>query len=216
MLVNNARFVVLPRNLFEIPCLKSREPLSPGSLILWLFLHAERRKRKIWRGGRWIQLQRGQLIGTTREWAPAWNMSKSNAWRMLRTLADENFVSWIAESSGSNKCTIITVTDYAKHTTTGYRPRRTGAGNVLSFAAYEAKRELSRIRRREFASEKPALALAMLDAGIEYRCADAVCDRINDLTIDHKVPLSRGGTDAISNLQFMCQAHNSAKSDRPD
>lgn len=34
-----------------------------------------------------------------------------------------------------------------------------------------------------------------------------------NLTLDHKVPRSKGGTDAESNLQTMCQPCNAAKAD---
>ena len=35
-----------------------------------------------------------------------------------------------------------------------------------------------------------------------------------DLTIDHVVPRSRGGTDHLENLQLLCAACNSIKGDR--
>lgn len=38
--------------------------------------------------------------------------------------------------------------------------------------------------------------------------------RIKDLTIDHLVPQSKGGTDHIENLQLLCQHCNSTKGDR--
>jgi hypothetical protein len=81
-------------------------------------------------------------------------------------------------------------------------------------ATVEAKRTLVRKRRTEFGSARPHLALALLNAGHEYRCCVAGCEVRQDLTIDHKFALSRGGTDDIENLQFMCRSHNSAKGDR--
>lgn len=36
---------------------------------------------------------------------------------------------------------------------------------------------------------------------------------MQDLTIDHIIPLSRGDTDHLDNLQFMCRNHNSQKRD---
>ncbi len=36
-----------------------------------------------------------------------------------------------------------------------------------------------------------------------------------NFTIDHVVPQSRGGTDHLDNLQFLCGACNSLKGDRP-
>jgi 5-methylcytosine-specific restriction endonuclease McrA len=54
----------------------------------------------------------------------------------------------------------------------------------------------------------------MIDAGQVYQCSHPGCSVVENLTIDHKVPLSRGGNDDLSNLQFMCQPHNSAKGNR--
>jgi 5-methylcytosine-specific restriction endonuclease McrA len=35
-----------------------------------------------------------------------------------------------------------------------------------------------------------------------------------DLTGDHRVPLSKGGTSTLENIQVLCRRHNSAKRDR--
>lgn len=77
------------------------------------------------------------------------------------------------------------------------------------------KQSSIRIRRGDFSSRREVLILAMLDAGVPYRCAQTGCRHDGeDLTIDHIKALSRGGTDEVSNLQFMCRSHNSAKGDR--
>lgn len=47
-----------------------------------------------------------------------------------------------------------------------------------------------------------------------YKCVS--CKKkffVKDITIDHKIPMRKGGTDAISNLQPMCRSCNSSKSD---
>jgi len=77
-----------------------------------------------------------------------------------------------------------------------------------------AKRRHSSIRRVEFNRVRSSLVLAMIDADIPYVCATEGCGVHENLTVDHVVPLSRGGTDEIPNLRFMCRRHNSAKSDR--
>ncbi len=69
-------------------------------------------------------------------------------------------------------------------------------------------------RRAAFNAVRSELVLEMLDAGMDYVCAADGCNECEDLTVDHIHPLSRGGTDGLSNLQFMCRHHNSAKGDR--
>ncbi len=39
----------------------------------------------------------------------------------------------------------------------------------------------------------------------------AVCGSKRDLAIDHVVPLSQGGTNAVSNLQVLCEGHHLEK-----
>ncbi len=76
------------------------------------------------------------------------------------------------------------------------------------------KAQFTRIRRREFQASRAQLVLQMLDAGMPYRCVHPGCMADTDLTVDHKIPMSRGGGDEISNLQFMCLPHNSSKGDK--
>ncbi len=77
-----------------------------------------------------------------------------------------------------------------------------------------AKREHTVIRRREFQRTRSQLVLEMLESGIPYQCVHPNCAANVDLTIDHKLALSRGGGDEIANLQFMCRLHNSLKNDK--
>ncbi|MCS6958687.1 MAG: HNH endonuclease [Pseudanabaenaceae cyanobacterium SKYGB_i_bin29] len=47
-----------------------------------------------------------------------------------------------------------------------------------------------------------------------YRCCS--CGATKDLTIDHIIPLAKGGTNDISNLQTLCLSCNARKNDRYD
>ena len=46
----------------------------------------------------------------------------------------------------------------------------------------------------------------------EYRCA--CCGEKKPLTVDHVIPLSRGGSNAIENIQPLCRTCNSSKKDK--
>ena len=81
-------------------------------------------------------------------------------------------------------------------------------------AARVAKKRHTSIRRSEYGRVRSDLVLALIDAGTPYVCCAENCNVTTDLTIDHIVPLSRGGTDDLSNLRFMCLPHNSAKGDK--
>lgn len=45
-------------------------------------------------------------------------------------------------------------------------------------------------------------------------CVD--CGTYDDLTVDHRIPLAQGGTNAWSNLVVRCRACNSRKGTRPE
>ena len=83
-------------------------------------------------------------------------------------------------------------------------------------AGAKAKKSHTRIRRAEFNSKRSHLVLAMLDAGIPYVCTAPGCEVLDHLTVDHIKPLSRGGTDELSNLRFLCRQHNGLKRDLPE
>lgn len=74
-----------------------------------------------------------------------------------------------------------------------------------------AKRKHTALRRAEFNRVRSDRVLALLDAGASYQCCHPGCSAREGLTLDHIIPLSRGGTDDVGNLQFMCQPHNSQK-----
>jgi len=77
----------------------------------------------------------------------------------------------------------------------------------------EAKRHYSRKRRNQFAEERPDLMLALIERD-GYQCKN--CGNQENLTVDHIIPLSKGGSDNLDNLQILCQSCNSSKGDRHD
>ena len=77
-----------------------------------------------------------------------------------------------------------------------------------------AKGAAMRQRRTDFAIIRTQQILLLLDAGFPYVCVFEDCMEDEDLTVDHKIPLSRGGGDELENLQFMCRSHNSQKNDK--
>lgn len=66
-------------------------------------------------------------------------------------------------------------------------------------------------RRAEMSRKRESLLLMLSD-----RDGDgcAVCGSQSHPEIDHVVPISRGGSDAIDNLQILCRSCNRRKSDR--
>lgn len=81
-------------------------------------------------------------------------------------------------------------------------------------ATVAAKRKFTAVRRKEYQASRAEIILKMIEAGIPYVCNFDGCGLTEDLTVDHIHPLSRGGSDDLSNLQFLCQPHNSSKGDR--
>lgn len=77
-----------------------------------------------------------------------------------------------------------------------------------------AKRVHTKRRRAEYDGRRSRLVLALIEAGIPHVCAEPGCGAMETLTVDHVVALSRGGTDDLSNLRFLCRTHNSRKRDR--
>ena len=74
-----------------------------------------------------------------------------------------------------------------------------------------AKKEIIERRRSDFAKERDRLMLALIERD-GYECTE--CEEVDSLSIDHIIPLSKGGSDELDNLQLLCKKHNSSKGDQ--
>lgn len=66
-------------------------------------------------------------------------------------------------------------------------------------------------RRRAFAAKTRDLFVQLV---VRDGAACARCGSTERLTVDHVIPMIRGGSDELSNLQTLCKSCNSAKRDR--
>jgi len=63
--------------------------------------------------------------------------------------------------------------------------------------------------RLDIAKNREKIENAMMKAGASYSCAD--CHSVDSIQIDHIIPVSKGGTSCIENLQFLCRRCNLSK-----
>lgn len=75
----------------------------------------------------------------------------------------------------------------------------------------EAQKSYTQKRRKQFNKDRADL-WDLLVARDGELCAE--CGDTEDLSIDHKSPLSKGGSDDPENLQILCRKHNSKKGTR--
>lgn len=79
--------------------------------------------------------------------------------------------------------------------------------------AQEVKKKLIKNRRQVFQQNRDHLLLALIERD-GWICNHPDCQEQANLQIDHIVPLSKGGTDDLKNLQLLCHSHNATKSDK--
>lgn len=77
--------------------------------------------------------------------------------------------------------------------------------------AYGLKRELCTERRRQFGKVRESIILSLMERD-GYKCGK--CGSIDNIQVDHIMPLSRGGTDDLDNLQFLCRQCNLEKGNK--
>jgi 5-methylcytosine-specific restriction endonuclease McrA len=63
----------------------------------------------------------------------------------------------------------------------------------------------------DVASETPTRSLSVRQILAVAGASCGVCGNKQDLAVDHIVPLSQGGTNALSNLQILCETHHLEK-----
>jgi len=94
-------------------------------------------------------------------------------------------------------------------------PLMEGESGVAVPPLWTPQQARQRVRRRVFERRRQVLAFALIKRD-GYRCQHPGCDITEDLVIDHIIPLSKGGTDALDNLQWLCRPHNRVKADRDE
>lgn len=75
----------------------------------------------------------------------------------------------------------------------------------------QLKKDLTKRRRTDFDKNRDSLLLLMIEKN-GLKCK--TCFSIENITVDHIIPISKGGSDAIENLQLLCRSCNSKKGDR--
>lgn len=111
-----------------------------------------------------------------------------------------------------HKLKVIIASVYADENT------RTEAQSQLEWIANERKKQAkkkakvkyTKRRRSTFSQKRDQLILALIERD-GYECAK--CGEVDNLSIDHIMPLSKGGSDELDNLRLLCRKHNSAKGD---
>lgn len=87
------------------------------------------------------------------------------------------------------------------------------AESVRMDSQKESIKLLTKRRRLDFSKIRDDLKLALIDRD-GLICSEPGCKEYKDITIDHIIPVSKGGTDDLENLRFLCRSHNTQKSDR--
>lgn len=87
----------------------------------------------------------------------------------------------------------------------------TGAGNNDDIKEFAQVPDDTYLARKQF----DVVRDAMFDKLVKRDGAFCqICQTTFDLTVDHVIPLSRGGSNGIENMRILCRSHNSSKGAR--
>lgn len=75
------------------------------------------------------------------------------------------------------------------------------------------KRKIEMETRKRFNSIRRGI-VKWLAARDGYKCSEPECRCKTDLEVDHIIPITKGGTNDLSNFQLLCHSHNSSKGNR--
>lgn len=75
----------------------------------------------------------------------------------------------------------------------------------------ESKNDLMKERRKQFGDKRAMIYLSLIERD-GNKCN--MCHSLEYLSIDHIIPLSKGGSDDLTNLQILCRSCNSSKGDK--
>lgn len=84
----------------------------------------------------------------------------------------------------------------------------------------EVKRKAQSLRRARFRGAEGSFSVKQIKQLLidqDFKCTVCLCDlRTSDYQIDHKTPLSRGGSNWIDNIQLLCPNDNRRKNASTD
>lgn len=83
--------------------------------------------------------------------------------------------------------------------------------DLIKYLNKQKKNNFIKKRRQEFSKNRDKLMLLIIKRD-GYFCQ--FCKTTNNLQVDHKHPLSKGGTDELNNLQLLCSSCNARKCDK--
>lgn len=82
------------------------------------------------------------------------------------------------------------------------------------FVLDEIKHRLYKNKRKVRSCYLPKQIRQEILRKYKFTCQNNTCNAKENLTIDHIIPVSKGGTDAIENLTILCKSCNSRKGNK--